>query len=612
MLDGCGMSISYRIAAPVVVLGMLSLAVTLWLAWALASPQAAGGAGGPTASTAVAHPVVSAVAGGVEGETSRQSAATRLGAAALGMLAVATFALSLWAAAYARRLAAEMARLPDDLRALAGSDGGKPLAGERRGDELGELARDLRAFAGAVSELSQSRAEMERMALTDPLTGLPNRRGLHDFLARLARRRGWSDRAALGVMHIDIDHFKTINDANGHEIGDHVLREATRRMAMVIRDTDILARVGGDEFVIVAQGIGSSSALEGLACRVLRQFGTPVAAGERAVQVTVSIGAVLGGRRGRLPDPRRLLVSADVALASAKLGGRNRVALFTSGMWRDARRQQEQVAEIRGGIERGEFHVWFRPVVDLAAGRTVALDLVPRWHHPVRGLLPARAFLPAAEACGLTEAMAVPMLEGAFRAAAAWRGAGLAVPPLHIGMSRSLLVSPTIVDRIVWMLDDARIEPAAIEFAVAEHCCSGRGADAVHDSLQRLSGLGAGLIVDEFGSVDGALGNITKLGAGSIRLNLARTTGLADGDEAGDAAAEARIRALLPAIVGIGSSLGVRVLVKGIGKPSQIDRLRARGFSRFEGEAVAPAMDAAATAAWIATAAAQPLRLASA
>src|SRR5690606_13510105 len=240
------------------------------------------------------------LAGAVADELARAEAAQdglasaiRSGSAAVSAILLATLCLGGAALRRDRRLARDIAGLPGELRSIAesGSRGIRP--GESRRDEFGAMVRELRLMADRMREMELSRAEMERMALTDPLTGLPNRRGLHDFLARHGRWRSDADGDPIAVMTIDLDHFKTINDANGHEAGDFVLREATRRMSLVIRDSDILARVGGDEFVIIAQGVNSIAALERLAERVVRQFDAPIVFGDRWFPVSASIGAVL-------------------------------------------------------------------------------------------------------------------------------------------------------------------------------------------------------------------------------------------------------------------------------------------------------------------------------
>ncbi len=514
----------------------------------------------------------------------RASAIRTAGAAVAGVFLAA---LCLYGAAslYARRLARDMARLPGDLQDLVRGDRPGGLSGEARADEMGTMARDLHAFAERMRLLTQSRAEMERMALTDPLTELPNRRGLYHFLDKdgwPGGQGGEGDCGTVAVLHIDLDHFKAVNDTHGHDAGDSVLREATRRMASVIRDTDILARLGGDEFVIVARGLTSEDALERLAERVIRQFDATVAFRDRTLQVTASLGAVLGGRRGEVPDPRRLLISADVALGHAKSAGRNRWSIFTSAMARDARRQQEQADEIRVGIERGEFQLWFRPIIDLRSGRATALDVVPRWHRPNRRVLRADGFIDATEAHNLTGAMLLPALEQALHHAASWRAAGATVPVLHIDMTRTMLLAPDIVDRLSWLLDEHHIEPDRIAIEISERFCGGRGVEAVFDNLRRFADLGAAIVIDDFGSVDAALGTITRVGATAIKLDVGRLGGLVAGEDRRSSTG-VTLEALMPGIIGIGDSLGVTVMASRVVDRAEIDRLRSRRLLRDAG-----------------------------
>ena len=530
---------------------------------------------------------------------SHRAAAMRASAASVAGVFLAALGLAVAALRFSRRLAGDMARLPGELRDLVSGERSGALSAEARKDELGAMAGALRAFAERMRLLTQSQAEMERMALTDPLTGLPNRRGLYDFLSRLGGQGGRAEIGTLAVMHVDLDHFKAINDTYGHEAGDGVLREATRRMSSVIRDADILARLGGDEFVIISRGLTSLGSLERLAERVIREFDAPVAFRDRTLHVTASLGAVLGGRRGEVAHPKRLLTRADIALCHAKSAGRNRWSVFTAAMARDARRRQEQAVEIRHGIARGEFRLWFRPVVDLCSGNVTALDLVLRWHHPDRGLLQNHDFIDAAEAHSLTESMMMPALGEALHQVAAWRAAGATVPVLHIGMSRTMLLTPDIVDRLGWLLDEHRIEPDRIAIQIRERFCTGRGVEAVFANLRRFADLGAAIVIDEFGSIDAALGTITRLGATTIKLDVARIGGLV-APEGVQTVNGANVQALLPGIIAIGESLGITVLAKGVAERAQVESLRAHGFRVMQGDGIAPAIDAAKTRRWLA------------
>ncbi len=494
----------------------------------------------------------------------------------------------------ADRVSSTLKHLPRAIRHTVRTGEALDLPGKPRRDELGFAVRLLETHAQAMFRALHKQAEIEKLALTDALTGLPNRRGLTDFLSSLRGTGPTSDTPEMiGIVHLDLDHFKAVNDTLGHEAGDLVLMEAARRMVAMIRDGDILARIGGDEFVIVVPEIEGAEALQGLTNRIITGLSEPIPVGEETCQIGASAGLSLTRAIQSNRDADSLLRDADAALTQAKTQGRNRSVVFTQVLAEALREKQQKAREIREALLHGEFMPWFQPSMNVETGEVTGIELLTRWQHPKRGLLPPREFLDAAEAHNLIEEIGLDVLERGCKVICGLRASGLDVPAFHLNMTRAQLLAPAMFDKISWILDDANIplEQAAIE--ISERICAGRNSELIFANAKRLGSLGLLIVLDDFGADGGAVANISLTCARQVKSSMRLT------DMLSNVATQNGAEDMLCGMLGVSQALDVTAVAKGVERAEQAIRLRKLGFSIMQGDALAPAMDGHALRTWL-------------
>ncbi len=514
----------------------------------------------------------------------------------LGMIVI--FALTLLvgtcAAVFASRLAHHLAHLTDNMDRLAKGDVGVRINGLDRNDELGSMARSLGVFAEAIQRDRASKAEMEAMAQTDSLTGLPNRRGLFQSLESALKAIKNSDRQ-IGVLHIDLDHFKAVNDSLGHDAGDFVLTEAAQRMSGVLRGSDVLARIGGDEFIAVIHNVNEDGegTIERAGERIVRCFDAPIVFKDTTCPIGVSAGAALSGAAAGAITADALLSCADVALAAAKNAGRGRVAIFTSAMEHLVQSVRTRAGEIKDGLLDGQFRPWFQPVVTADGSKITGLEVLTRWHHPDRGVLPPSEFIAAAETHKMLEQIGATVLEQACKVFSDLRFAGHNLPRLHINLGRGELLIPAIVDRICWTLDELNIAPELIAVEINEASCIGRSSDLVFQNACRLADRGIGIVLDNFGAEQAALVHVTRLQIQKAKVARSAISGMFERETAREA------RELVAAMVAVARSLNVQIVGKGAEDAEQQSFLTALGFQEFQSDSIAPAMEEGGLRLWL-------------
>ncbi len=493
-----------------------------------------------------------------------------------------------------RSIARRAEVLADEVRTLIETDVER-LPTARGGADIFAVARlRLRELALQTRAALENRAEIERQANTDELTNLRNRRGLMVFLETALDQAGDAPHTGgVGVMHIDLDHFKTVNDTLGHEAGDFVLKEASRRLQGVLRDSDVLARLGGDEFVAVVPGVEETEVLERLAGRMLAQLRHPIRYQSHDCLIGASVGAVLASPENLSANPQSLLTQADLALCQAKAGGRDRAAVFSDEIAAQLSEAEEQAREIKEALLEDAFEPWFQPMVNVRTGNVTGIELLSRWHHPKRGLIQPKDFLMAAESHGMLEEIGLQVLGKACGAIQRWRSDGVNVPKLYVNMTRSQLLAPAAVDKITWILDDHNVSPDQIALEISERALVERSVDLLFANLRRLSLLGVEKVLDDFGSTDASIRNVVAIGASKIKCSRVLVNGLADQAEARDAGA------LLAAALGVADRLGVTTVAKGVEGAPVIETLSSIGFAEMQGDALAPAMPTSALLHWL-------------
>ncbi len=424
------------------------------------------------------------------------------------------------------------------------------------------------AVADLFAELALARSFL---ALHDPLTGLPNRAF---FLARLAHvlARAQPAAFAITVLFIDLDDFKSVNDSVGHEAGDALLIAVAERLRATLRAGDFLARLAGDEFVVLLEGIGEQSDALRAAKRSVQAFTGDWNPAGRSIGVSVGAAMAADGQTAEA-----LLDSADFAMYAAKRGGKGGHALYSPELDRRIRERQTLHAELRRAVDEQQFTVVYQPIVELEGLRMVSIEALVRWQHPSRGTVAPSDFIPAAEEMGLVDAIDSWVLDQALRQVSAWR---TAYPELRdlmasVNVSPLDLARPGFLDRVLRALTDASLPTSALTLEITEGVFVAPQ-DAASQTCCELARRGVRLAIDDFGTGFSSLAYLQRLPIDCLKIDREFVSGTQ------------AAHSLLEAIVALGRAIGVATLAEGIETADQLARLRHSGCLMGQGYLFSP------------------------
>jgi diguanylate cyclase (GGDEF)-like protein len=441
----------------------------------------------------------------------------------------------------------------------------------------------VRGITIDVTRQKQSELQLFQAVHVDPLTRLPNRRAFVDHLNHalaLAERNG----TMVALVLIDLDNFKTLNDTLGHGRGDQVLVRIGERLRDCIGPTDVLARMGGDEFAIAVEG-GHRLALraEHLAERIHAACADKVAFDDRELYLTVSMGIALYPQDGL--DCQALVRSADTALYRAKAAGRNGWQFFDSSMARQVEHRLDLETGLRRAIDGGEFQLFYQPQRSLLDGRIVGAEALVRWDRPGRGMVPTQEFINVAEESGFIVALGNWVLRAACCQAADWGRTGL---PLRIAVNVSVvqLRQADFVDQVRHALVLSGLPPHRLELEITEGAFVADTVDAI-GKLHVIKTMGVELAVDDFGTGYSSLSYLKQLPVDRLKIDqsFVRDLPRSDGD-----------RAIVRAILAMAANLNLQVIAEGVESDEQVDFLRAEGCQEIQGFVLSPAINAASFA----------------
>jgi diguanylate cyclase (GGDEF)-like protein len=411
----------------------------------------------------------------------------------------------------------------------------------------------------------------ERLALHDPLTGLPNRAlALQRLEAALAAAAG-ADDARVGVLFVDLDRFKALNDSLGHEAGDRLLCEVATRLRGALGEAGVPARLGGDEFLVVLAHLGPGADPLALAVRLLEAVRRPWRHGGHEILPAASAGLALCPDDA--VDAPGLLRAADRALYRAKRDGRNAARRFDAGLDGAATQPPAWATQLHQALKRCELRLHYQPQARLADDRLSGLCAVLRWQHPQHGLLAPGIFLPLAEEGGLAPRLGAWVLAEAAGQWQRWHSAGQAPPRLAVKLSPRQLAQAGLDALVTDTLEAQDMPPQALQLEVTDQALAAADPMAV-DSLAALRYAGVGLAVDRFGSGASSLPRLSRLRPQLLRIDRGIVGGLP-----GDRPAQA----VVEAAVAMARALGGRVLADGVETPAQRERLAACGVDEYQG-----------------------------
>ena len=426
-----------------------------------------------------------------------------------------------------------------------------------------------------VTDITSRKAAEEQLAhqaLHDSLTGLPNRTLFSDRLdqavARSRRNDTWS-----AVLFVDLDRFKVVNDGLGHGAGDELLATVAARLRAAARPGDTVARVGGDEFVVLCEDLTDERAARGIAKRLADAVSLPIVVGDRQLEVTVSIGIAVA--RGGATDAETLLADADAAMYKAKQRGRARYEVFDAEMRSQVVERLDTETALRRALELDQFCVFYQPEVSLRDGTTMGVEALVRWQHPERGLLGPDAFISMAEETGLILPLGRWVLTEACRQLQAWRSAHPELSSLvvWVNLSAQQLTEAHITEVVSSALAETGLEPANLGLEITESAVMD-DIDAVGRALAGLKALGVQLAVDDFGTGFSSLTYLKEFPVDVLKVDRSFVAGL--GHDAGDSA-------IVAAVIGLARSLGLDAVAEGVETFEQLAALHALGCSGAQG-----------------------------
>jgi diguanylate cyclase (GGDEF)-like protein/PAS domain S-box-containing protein len=429
--------------------------------------------------------------------------------------------------------------------------------------------RDRRTFlvtAVDITERRQAEARIAYMAHHDVLTDLPNRVSFHQHLID-AMARSRRERQRIAVMWVDLDHFKSINDSFGHPVGDRLLKDAADRLRSCIGDADLVARIGGDEFAVILDTIAAPKDASAVAERLVEALSAPYELDSVEMVVGASVGIALYPGDGETAD--ELLRNSDMALYRAKADGRGTYHFFEPDMDQQVQNRRVLERDLRKGLLRGEFELYYQPLIDLASDRIAAFEALLRWNHPERGLVPPGEFIPVAEETGLIVQLGDWVLQEACREAAQWP----ADVKIAVNLSPIQFRSRSLVSNVMNALARSGLAPNRLELEITESVLLAEN-DANLATLHQLRKLGVRISMDDFGTGYSSLGYLRSFPFDKIKIDRSFVSELAMSEDC---------VAIIRAISGLGRSLGVRTTAEGVETVAQLDLLRGEGCTEVQG-----------------------------
>jgi diguanylate cyclase (GGDEF)-like protein/PAS domain S-box-containing protein len=450
----------------------------------------------------------------------------------------------------------------------------------RNGERLRmTIVRDLR-------DRHAVQARIHHLAHHDTLTGLPNRNAFMEYLDHLmigARETG----SQIALLFIDLDHFKRVNDSLGHLVGDTLLRNVASRITASLRATDVVARFGGDEFMVLLPQIAQRNDVEEVAHKLLKTIEAPLHAEGRPLSVTASAGITLFPDDGATPD--ELIKHADTAMYLAKSRGRAQYRFFDPQMASSAYAALVMEGELAQGLERGEFELYFQPQVSARTDELVGAEALIRWHHPTRGLLQPGAFIPVAEQQRLMLTIGQWVLRQAARFARRWHEEGLGIAPVAVNLSSMQFQSAQFNTLVAQVLQEEGVDGRLIELELTERMLMDDLPD-VSAKLKRLAELGIRVSVDDFGTGYSSLGHLKELPIDKMKI---------DSSFVKDLPGNRGSTAITRAIIQMARSLGITAIAEGVETDAQRSFLALNGCDELQGDLIGKPLPAVEFERWV-------------
>jgi diguanylate cyclase (GGDEF)-like protein len=422
----------------------------------------------------------------------------------------------------------------------------------------------------AHEELTSREKELVFLATHDALTGLPNRTLILDRIEQTLRRARHKQEP-VAALFVDLDNFKAINDSLGHSTGDELLCAVAERLEGVIRETDALGRMGGDEFVVVADGLSLAAGPELIAERLLEAFAAPFALGEESetlVHAKASIGIATGVR----PSAEELLRDADIAMYRAKWSGKSRYLVFESGMEDEVQSRLETEMDLQGALDNEEFFLVYQPTFDLQTMTPTGVEALIRWRRPGRGVVHPEEFIPLLEETKMIVDVGAWVLKEACAQAAGWQEEGR---PLELSVNVSALQLDTddLIEHVTEALSESGLAPESLTIEITETTLMS-DAEETARRLKELKRLGVRIAVDDFGTGYSSLGHLRQFPVDVLKIDRSFVSQLAEGGEG---------EILLHTLLQLGKALKIETTAEGIERPQDLSLIREKDCDNGQG-----------------------------
>ena len=428
-----------------------------------------------------------------------------------------------------------------------------------------ESAADGRYLIALVEDITGRKLAEQALvhqSLHDPLTSLPNRNLLHD---RIEHALAASQRSGgtVGLLFLDLDGFKQVNDGAGHAAGDALLTQVAQRLLRCVRPGDTVSRLGGDEFAVVCPDVGDTDGLRIVANRILESLRAPFEVLDSVHHISASIGLAMSDQQ--IPSVVRMLELADAAMYDAKRSGKDRIGLAHVENQARAARAARLMPELRRALDDNELTLYGQPVIDLGTGRAVAVETLIRWRHPERGVLPPSEFLDVVEQSSMMVEVGRHALNESCRMASAWAAQlGPQAPDVHVNVSGRQLESGNLAGDVLGALNLYAVPPGRLVLELTETHMPAIS-DSLRKDLDRLRDNGVRIAIDDLGTGFSSLARITELPVDMLKIDLKFIAGLGR---------EPSCDAIVRAILSLGQGMGLSVVAEGVETPHQAQTLR--------------------------------------
>jgi diguanylate cyclase (GGDEF)-like protein len=438
------------------------------------------------------------------------------------------------------------------------------LRAEQAERHVAELNRYVEKLEGTSKELKESREHFRHAAFHDVLTGLPNRSLFSEHLRIALERARQNEEYLFCVLFLDLDRFKNINDSLGHPCGDELLILVARRLEGCIRQTDMVARFGGDEFAILLDAIENPSDAIRVAEKVQQEISAPFKLHNQDAVTTASIGVALS--TSDYSEAEDMIRDADTAMYRAKDQGKARYEIFDTAMHTRAVTLLRLESDLRRALQREELCVYYQPIVSIASGELQGFEALVRWQHPERGLISPDQFIAVAEETGLILSLGLSVLREACRQLRTWQQRSLSDRNLTISVNLSAkqLSQSDLIEKVEQVLTESGIDPWQLKLEITETVVM-ENAELAAITLARLRGLGVRLSIDDFGTGYSSLSYLNRFPVDTLKIDRSFITTLKQGDENVE---------IVKTIVMLAGNLGMQVIAEGIETADQLQQLR--------------------------------------